>query len=163
MRTCLTSVAQWVQQERMLLEHCREQFAECRSARGDTPAQCQMKFEACIAPAFRPASNGDDAGVDDDAGVSPRYPRGGERTAGAGAPPVAGRAAGAGGSGGSPAPRTPGGFPTFPGAAGSGGLVQTPGDTCNAGLLQCIGAGGDPLQCATQGRECLRAGFGLLP
>lgn len=161
MRTCLTSVAQWVQESRMLLEQCREQLVQCRSARGDTPAQCQTKFDACIAPAFRPGTNGEDAGVDEDAGVGRRYP-GGERTAGAGAPPVAGRSPGAAGRGGSAAPRGPG-FPTLPGAAGSGGLFQTPGDTCNAGLFQCIAAGGDPLQCATQARECLRSGFGLLP
>jgi hypothetical protein len=38
-----------------------------------------------------------------------------------------------------------------------------PGDACNSGLLECIGKSGDPVQCATQARACLRAGFGLLP
>lgn len=173
MQSCLTSVAKWVAESRQLLEQCRGQVVQCRRMNlGRSATMCETQFNQCIAPAFRPRG-GEDAGVEEDAGVTPprrqpRTPRAGAGAA-AGAGPLAGTHAAAGAAG---ATAAVAGSAAVAGTGATGRSSSAPvlppfalppaapADACGSQLLECIGAGTNLDTCAMQGRECLRASFG---
>jgi hypothetical protein len=149
MRTCLESVATFMQQSRALIENCRTEATQCSISQPSPESlACQEQLEVCVAPAFRPGASDDDAGApvntDEDTGVSVGAV-GATGAAGAPAPGAAGSSAG---------PSRPGLTPRVPG-------TLTPADACRSELLECLTPSADLVQCATRARECVRSS--LLP
>jgi hypothetical protein len=146
-RTCLQSVASWMQESRALIEKCREESAQCLISQPTEALSCNDQFEGCVAPAFQPnAASAEDAGASDkDAGVTTTIPVTQEAAGSTSPPPVAG-------SGGSSEPT--GLPPPLPGS-------DTAADACLSELQECLTPGADLIACAEYARTCLR--WALLP